>query len=220
MVGKTIEIGAQLESPDPRVLITLERIELCADRKMRWYFTFWNQSAMPRTGCVYPLEKDGSGAKQSWVTDERGNSSGAVGSSMGNAYRFELPQGEKLVFWIDFEEPLPGAKVLTAWFWKEDGKIGLPTCVVPLTDSSQSTGTGEFELTMGTALVKGVVAWVEVDGVKAADWEVGKKEVTLTLPAGQHRVRVMAAVKNKTTTHFDKFVVVTANIKNKVQVGK
>jgi len=105
-IVKTIKLDRKLEYWDPRVTLTLVKIDLRNDRRMRWEFAFWNQSGERREGVV----------GDAYVTDEHGNHCKRLDSSFGGWNSFQIDDGVKAGVWIDFQEPGPGAKTLTAHF--------------------------------------------------------------------------------------------------------
>ncbi|HYH66974.1 MAG TPA: hypothetical protein VD866_19925 [Urbifossiella sp.] len=70
---------------------------------------------------------------------------------------------------------------------------------------------GQITLTSAKAILKGVEAWVEVDGKRVADWKVGTTQVTVRVTAGTHAVRVLSVYQKTQQVIFDQQVVITAD---------
>jgi hypothetical protein len=122
---KTIVLNRPLQSWNERIELTLEKIELRADHRMRWFVSVWNKSGKKDR---IRISGQVSGADV-YVTDQAGKKCSYIRSSMGDF--IELPIGENLRFWLDFEGPLAGATALTAHFTTGDTKT-LPQIVVRL----------------------------------------------------------------------------------------
>ena len=60
-------------------------------------------------------------------------------------------------------------------------------------------------------VLKGVAAWVEIDGQRKADWKVGTTELRLFLPAGRYRVTVYSIYRRVKRTIYDQQVTVIGN---------
>lgn len=211
---KTVPVNATIASGDPRVEIVLLRVDLRNDRRMRWHFTFWNKTGKEMTYSVYP-DKD-----VVYVTDDQGRRSNPLTSSTGQ-HSIHLPDGEKVNYWIDFQEPFPGARVITARF-TASGKT-LPTLVVSLagaiTPGAPTTGSGTLILRSGTKIRDGVDAWVEIDGKRVTGWAVGTSEVEIPVPAGNHRVSVLSVYQKKRSVVFDQMCTIPPSERTTIQVA-
>jgi len=73
---------------------------------MRWHFIFWNKSGERREGHV----------GNAYVTDDNGSHCNRLADSFGGRFSFSVDDGIKAGVWIDFQEPVPGARTLTAHF--------------------------------------------------------------------------------------------------------
>ena len=70
---------------------------------------------------------------------------------------------------------------------------------------------GQLTLTSARAILRGVEAWVEVDGKRAADWKVGTTQVTVRVTAGTHTIRVLSLYQKTQLVIFDQQVEIMAD---------
>jgi len=211
LVSKTILVERQLDSWDPLVTLRLESIDFRTDGKMRWNFAFLNQSGKVQSCWIAPSGVSTVGGIGSFVTDQDHKRWDARGHSLGESTRFNLPNEEKVAYWMDFQIPQSDAKKLTAQFEKDPiYGHGLPTIVVELASESE-TGkdkdtnrkatagndkekdkevNGTIVLRSEVKLNKEVKAFIEVDGKREMDWPNEKLEITLSVSPGMHRVIV------------------------------
>ena len=108
-----------------------------------------------------------------------------------------------------------GMEILTSCAHNNSRQLTSDNDTPPSTPESRK---GDVLLKTKVAIVKDVVAWVEVDGVRAADWKVDTTEVKLTLPAGAHRIVVNAIYQKKQSTIFDQQVTVVADAATPVDI--
>ena len=78
---------------------------------------------------------------------------------------------------------------------------------------------GFLVLRSSVPIIQGVNAWVEIDGVRRADWKVGTTQVQLSLPAGTYRVAVYSIYRNKKSTIYDGQATVREDTLSTVKVG-
>lgn len=83
----------------------------------------------------------------------------------------------------------------------------------------QRPPNGILVLKTKVAILKGVDAWVEVDGKRVADWNVGTREVQVTIPAGNHRVAVYSIYRKVRRIIFVRDMVVAPDTTVPVDVG-
>lgn len=129
---KSVSVNRKLESWDTRLTITLDTIELLtAENKMRWNFSVFNQ-----TGETQVL----GGTENSYVTDKTGDTLKFLSKSTANRYTLEIPNGQKVKYWFDFQSPKTAPATLTAHFARNPyhgTKIGGPNGSLPETVTVQ-----------------------------------------------------------------------------------
>lgn len=109
---KTNEINISVNSDnyDGNVIITLEKIEVCAN-KMKWYISFWNKTSGD-AGLAFAEDR-------SYVVDEFGIQYKILSSSPSNFIDSGVKAGVRLSGWLEFSTPENNAKefslYLTQW---------------------------------------------------------------------------------------------------------
>jgi hypothetical protein len=101
---KTIEIDVSKNSDnyDGNVIVTLEKIELCANNKMKWHISFWNKTDQD-AGLAF-------GEDKSYVVDEFGVQYKILSSSPSNFIDSGVRAGIRLTGWLEFYTPENNAK--------------------------------------------------------------------------------------------------------------
>jgi hypothetical protein len=79
---------------------------------------------------------------------------------------------------------------------------------------------GVLLLRIGTPLLDGVDAWVEIDGKRAANWKVKTTELKLPLPAGTYQVAVRSIYEGVKRTFFDSKVTIAARETKDIFLGQ
>lgn len=162
--------------------ITLDKVELLTNYRMRWSFTYTN-----RTGADIRV----SAASGAFVLDDLGNKyKFLAGGTVGEQDEGLIVNGQRWKYWIEFQRPVAEASELYCTI-----ATGIPRMTVRITGtkSEGSVTSGRVKLFTKVAVSAGVQAWVEVGGERKAEWPVGAKEVTLDLPTGTHQLTVRAA---------------------------
>ncbi len=104
LVVKSVEINISKNSDnyDGNVIITLERIEVLANNKMKWYVSFWNKTDGD-AGLAFAGDK-------SYVVDEFGIKYKILSMSPSNFIDSGVQAGVQLPGWLEFNVPENDAK--------------------------------------------------------------------------------------------------------------
>ena len=84
---------------------------------------------------------------------------------------------------------------------------------------TQRSATGILALSTKTPVMKGVDAWVEIDGKRSAEWKVGTDRLELELAPGTYRVSVHSNYRGMHRRIFDKSIEVARDRTKTVNVG-
>lgn len=107
-VKKTIAIERPIQSANASVRVTLDKVDLLSNKRVRWHFTLQNESTAAVNFSVVPT--------QSYAIDNLGDRKSGIEHSIKGSAVVALPPGQKIDYWIDFHEPGAGATSLTAHF--------------------------------------------------------------------------------------------------------
>lgn len=104
LVVKSVEINVSKNSDnyDGNVIFTVERIEILANNKMKWYVSFWN-----KTGGDAGLAFAGD---RSYIVDEFGIKYKILSMSPSNFIDSGVQAGVQLPGWLEFDVPENDAK--------------------------------------------------------------------------------------------------------------
>jgi hypothetical protein len=110
--GAQILLSAKtVESDLPGFTLTITRVELQDNGRMRWYIDFWNQSTR-YDALIFRLD-------QTYLVDENGQRYAVLAESTGTSigyYRADIQAGVKLSRWFEFDAPRNNVKIFKLTF--------------------------------------------------------------------------------------------------------
>lgn len=108
---KTVEITVSVNSDnyDGNVIITLEKIEICAN-KMKWHISFWNKTNGD-AGLAFAEDR-------SYIVDEFGAQYKILSSSPSNFIDSGVKAGVQLSGWLEFYTPENNAKEFSLYLYQ------------------------------------------------------------------------------------------------------
>jgi hypothetical protein len=185
----TIVDGRTFQSGVDRMTITFVNVQLLTNGRMRWNFKIWNKSG-ERVSFWIGGNTEGD---TSYVTDQNGERSKILAHSKDGRLCFDVPEAENMTFWVEYQEPKPGAKTLTAHFSKYltlspahfpptiDIQLEKPPPPPPVEPSGPATITILFSL----GNLQSDAGEIEIEGIKKK-WDLsakkGQEEVVWQLP--------------------------------------